>query len=166
MFSLSSWIPGPEMSFGSNTTFARESDVEVEVSKQGTHSVHSTLVSVDSDYTSVPADVLKVVKGLEVAQEAEMLDRAEAWCGENEPASLGDISINDEIIDEFVKSLGLAAIPEKRLRRVLHRHQVLRSGQLAPASEMPSELVEAKDAAVKATTAPALVTPLTRDVLP
>ena len=93
-------------------------------------------------YPSVPADVLKVIKGIEVAKEAEMLDRAEAWCGENEPASLRDISIDDEVIDEFVKSLGLATIPEKKLRRVLHRHQVLRPGQhLAPPSEMPPELV-------------------------
>ena len=96
----------------------------------------------DDPCASVPADVLKVLKGLEVTKEAELLAHAAAWCDENEPSSLRDISIDNDVIDDFVKSLGLATIPEKKMRRVLLRHQVLRPGQhLAPPSEMPPELV-------------------------
>ena len=96
----------------------------------------------DDSFTNVPADILKVLKGLEVFKEAEMLANAAAWCDENEPSSLRDISIDNDVIDDFVKSLGLATIPEKKMRRVLLRHQVLRPGQhLAPPSEMPPELV-------------------------
>ena len=96
----------------------------------------------DDSFTNVPADILKVLKGLEVFKEAEMLANAAAWCDENEPSSLRDISVDDDVIEDFVKSLGLATIPEKKIRRVLRRHQTLRPGQhLAPPSEMPPELV-------------------------
>ena len=78
-------------------------------------------------YASIPADVLKVIQWLDVAEEAELLDRAAAWCDENEPASMRDISIDDEVIDEFVTSLGLTTIPDTKMRRVLHSHRVLRT---------------------------------------
>ena len=96
----------------------------------------------DDSFKSVPADILKVLKGLQVFKEAEMLANAAAWCDENEPSSMRDISFDDDVIEDFVKSLGLETIPEKNIRRVLRRYQTLRPGQhLAPPSEMPPELV-------------------------
>ena len=83
----------------------------------------------DDPYASVPADVLKVLQGLEVPEEAELLARAAGWCEENEPSNLRDISMDNDVIDDFLKSLMLAKVPEKKMRRVLHLHQVLRPGQ-------------------------------------
>ena len=83
----------------------------------------------DDSFTNVPADILKVLKGLEVPEEAELLARAAGWCEENEPSNLRDISMDKDVIDDFLKSLLLAKVPEKKMRRVLHRHQVLRPGQ-------------------------------------
>ena len=68
--------------------------------------------------SSIPADVLQALKGLNLRNEAPALEAASAWCAEKEPSRLADIQ-GEPTLSEFLAVLSLPKIPEKKLRAKL-----------------------------------------------
>ena len=68
--------------------------------------------------SSIPDDVLQALKDLNLRSEAAPLQAASDWCAKNEPGCLADIQ-GEPKLSEFLAALGLAKIPEKKLRAKL-----------------------------------------------
>ena len=81
-------------------------------------------------HARIPTDVRLLLQGLQARNEQALLERAAGWCDEHEPGSLKDIAGDRAVSESFVGALGLAMIPEKKLRRALLRVQVQGTGVL------------------------------------
>ena len=66
----------------------------------------------------IPSDLLAVLSGLRLEDEAAVVRAAEAWCRENEPHSIEEI-VEHDLVDDFADTLGLPPSPAGRLRHAL-----------------------------------------------
>lgn len=98
---------------------------------------------------SMPADVRALLKGLGLRSEAPVLLRAAAWCETHEPAGLDEISIDERYVDSFVRWLGLATFPERRLREQLMPSKDEEEEENGAASAEGEERVASEDGAAE-----------------